>query len=237
MPKSSEDASEDTHKSTDSVVQEYRSSFTLLVSCAVLAIAVLRDNALLRNHDVVHIPIYTPGLDQPKFEPPSLAWLLQPLTVTSWFDTYFEVEPVLFTGRPLLYTELGLGLDHVDSILAAQRKAALQPLLLHPETKHSQADCSVVAMGMGDLAPRYMSMYHAYLDGSTLVCNIVPSYWRPLAELVEAIGRETGHSYMANMYLSPRASQGFTDHTDNKDGLILMGGTSACAQSRDALSR
>ncbi len=93
---------------------------------------------------------------------------------------------------------------------------------MHPNGKASQADCTWVHLGMVDRHDEYPSMYHAYLGGCTLVCNIVPAYWPPLASLMGQLEETTGFPYMANLYLSPRASQGFVAHTDNKDGFLLQ---------------
>lgn len=48
---------------------------------------------------------------------------------------------------------------------------------------------------------QYTSIYHAYLDGTTLVCNLVPAYWKPLAELMDGLSRDTGFDFLANMYV------------------------------------
>ena len=148
---------------------------------------------------------------------------------------------------------------------------------------------------MGSLNDEYPDAHHAFLDGCTLVCNLVPAYWQPLAgydekmgardrerqreterendrerqrerdserqrergsekhpllcvcvcvrlslslslstslslsvshcgcapapglfRLMDGVMKETGLAYMANMYLTPRNSQGFVEHTDNK---------------------
>ena len=39
---------------------------------------------------------------------------------------------------------------------------------------------------------------------------------------MDGLYNATGLSYMANLYLTPAGSQGFVDHTDNKDGFILQ---------------
>jgi hypothetical protein len=49
---------------------------------------------------------------------------------------------------------------------------------------------------------------------------------RAVARLMQGMYQETGLSYMANMYLTPTATQGFIEHTDNKDGIILQVGAS-----------
>ena len=43
-------------------------------------------------------------------------------------------------------------------------------------------------------------------------CAPAPGLFR----LMDGVMKETGLAYMANMYLTPRNSQGFVEHTDNK---------------------
>eukprot|EP00912_Choanoflagellata_sp_UC4_P002328 UC4_evm5s1462 len=162
----------------------------------------------------------------------SCAWaqVLHPLSRDKYFKSYFDqVSP-----RPLhirrgkngvenfFVSSLG-DLDSVDGVLQAQRHLAYDVELLIPNTNNTQADCSWVMSSM-DSDPNYSDLYEAYLNGHTIVCNIVGSYYPPLAKLLKNMNDlKTGFAYQANLYLSPGGmKQGFSSHNDNKDGIIIQ---------------
>eukprot|EP00040_Diaphanoeca_grandis_P033173 m.202586 g.202586 ORF g.202586 m.202586 type:complete len:564 (-) comp32833_c0_seq1:439-2130(-) len=152
----------------------------------------------------------------------ALAWLLQPLDSNEFFREHWETKPVVLRRRESFYNDLESGLEFVDAVLTTQRKVERTPLLMHPTQGTSQADCSTVKNSMENETHKYTNLYHAYLNGATLVCNIVPAYWGPLATLMGGLSKETGFQWLSNLYLSPRGAQGFPSHTDNKDGLVVQ---------------
>jgi len=165
----------------------------------------------------------------------ALQWLLQPVAKEEWRRAHWEQRPLhVRRAGPVhagsqpdpspFYARSSGGFADVDSILSIQSQVKQTPLLVHPTTGVSQADCSAVVKGMDNKRHEFRSVHAAYLNGATIVCNIVPAYWRPLALLMDDLGASTGFQWLANMYLSPRGAQGFTDHTDNKDGIIIQVG-------------
>lgn len=163
-----------------------------------------------------------------KYDPTSsdfnaLAWLLGKENWKAWMTDQWDSKPTLIKREtPSIYDPLLVGPKQIHSILTVQRKTERMPLLMHPTSGASQADCSTVYQGMDNQTEKFKSIHQAYLNGATIVCNIVPSYWGPLALLMEGLANSTGLQFMANMYLTPRNSQGFTAHTDNKDGLVIQ---------------
>ncbi|EGD75676.1 hypothetical protein PTSG_07795 [Salpingoeca rosetta] len=154
--------------------------------------------------------------------PGALSKVISPLSLVNLFYTYTDEHPFHIKRVDDYYAGLNSNLSHIDLLLQIHAATAHDEELLSPETNKTQANCAFVKHGMGSLNDKYPDAYHAYLDGCTIVCNIVPAYWQPLAGLMHGVQQETGLAYMANMYLTPRASQGFVEHTDNKDGLIVQ---------------
>eukprot|EP00039_Didymoeca_costata_P011481 m.161361 g.161361 ORF g.161361 m.161361 type:complete len:540 (+) comp15187_c0_seq5:187-1806(+) len=154
--------------------------------------------------------------------PEGFEYLLHPLSVDKWKTQHWERAPLHIKRVDTKhYDALNSGVNTLDEMLMLQQRESIKPLLLHPETKLTQADCIIVKDGMNK-REGFESIYHAYLNGGSLVCNLVPAYWPPLAKFMTSLSDATGYLFLANMYLSPRYSQGFSDHTDNKDGFIIQ---------------
>eukprot|EP00730_Choanoeca_flexa_P018265 TRINITY_DN8875_c0_g1_i4.p1 TRINITY_DN8875_c0_g1~~TRINITY_DN8875_c0_g1_i4.p1 ORF type:complete len:360 (+),score=51.06 TRINITY_DN8875_c0_g1_i4:39-1082(+) len=152
----------------------------------------------------------------------ALSNLISPVATQDYWYNYTEQKALHIQRHHGYYSGLNTSLADIDHLLSLQAIVAQKEELLHPTTKVSQARCSWVKHGMDSQNEHYASVHQAYLDGCTVVCHLVPAYWPPLARLMYGMQRETGLNYMANMYLTPAASQGFIEHTDNKDGIILQ---------------
>jgi hypothetical protein len=157
--------------------------------------------------------------DSPQVE--GLAWLIHSIPEADLVSSYAEKWPFHVRRPASFHTKLG-SLEVVDQLLETQRLAQTDALLLHPSKKFSQANCEWVKQGMRDLQGEYSDVYSAYLDGATVVCHLVAAYWPPLASLMQRLEQSCGYPFMANLYLSPRGTQGFTAHSDNKDGYIVQ---------------
>lgn len=151
-----------------------------------------------------------------------MRWLLHPLTLEEFFRERWERTPTFIHRKPDYYAPLNSSLAEMERILFIQKSAQRDKLLMHPDSGNSQAGCTWVREGMEDRSREYRDVFEAYLDGCTVVCHIVPAYWPPLATLMRELNRDTNLVYMTNIYLTPRNSQGFTEHTDNKDGFIAQ---------------
>eukprot|EP01147_Barroeca_monosierra_P003260 gene3260-8248_t len=203
-------ASEETHKNT----QQPKIQATVKSKRRALD-----DSFVFRHHPQTEFVIDGPN-DHPV--PGALSKIISPLSLVNLFYTYMDEHPFYLNRQEAYYVGLNSNLSNIDLLLQIQHLVSGDEELLSPATNHTQADCSFVKHGMVNISSQYPNVYHAYLDGATIVCNLVSAYWQPIAGLMDGILQETGLAYMANMYLTPRNSQGFIEHTDNKDGLILQ---------------
>ncbi|GAA6527553.1 cupin domain-containing protein [Intrasporangium sp. DVR] len=61
-----------------------------------------------------------------------------------------------------------------------------------------------------------------FADGATIVLQGLHRTWPAISDFVSALGDELGHPVQANAYVTPRHSQGFTDHYDVHDVFVLQ---------------
>ncbi len=153
--------------------------------------------------------------------------LLDPVSMPAFFDNYWEQKPLhvssssAFGGR-YRYSELDMGTKEMALLLEMQRQASKEALLSLPQSNKSQANCEWVKYGMLDKKHEYHDVYEAYVDGATVVCHLVPAYYRALALLMRELKQDTGFGFTSNLYLSPRQTRGFGHHSDNKNGFIMQ---------------
>jgi ribosomal protein L16 Arg81 hydroxylase len=149
---------------------------------------------------------------------PSLAWLLQPLTVETflneiWADTHHHVK----RHRPGYFDDLLPGPSAAEDLLESFRTEPSQVRLIKEHDKKS-ADNYRLADGNLDLA----RVRSAFADGYTIVLEDVEQYVRAIASLTQAIEVELNFATKVNAYVTPPESQGFVAHYDGHDVLILQ---------------
>jgi len=144
-----------------------------------------------------------------------LDYLLWPLDATTFWNHYFERSPVLLHRGSEGWSRLGLDLSSVDLLL--QHQAAARAENLHK--LGSQWDCSQV---MADESNAAGSVFEGYLAGRTIVCPLVSHYWAPTAQVLLEATAQTRLQWGANLYLTPRSSQGFSLHTDCTDAIMTQ---------------
>ena len=147
--------------------------------------------------------------------PLGLDYLLWPLDATTFWKQHFEHTPVLLHRGPEGWSRLGLDLSSVDLLL--QHQAAARAENLHE--LGSQWDCSQVRAAEANPAG---SVYEGYLAGQTVVCPLVSHYWAPTAQVLLEATEQTSLQWGANLYLTPRSSQGFSLHNDCTDAIMAQ---------------
>eukprot|EP00056_Hartaetosiga_gracilis_P004474 m.75287 g.75287 ORF g.75287 m.75287 type:complete len:738 (+) comp11842_c1_seq3:132-2345(+) len=154
--------------------------------------------------------------------PGALSKIIAPFSLVNLFYQYYDKHPFHLARDNDFFAGLNSNLSNVDLLLQIHSVESGSKELQSPDTGNTQANCAFVKEGMDKLNDKYANAHEAYLDGCTIVCNIVAAYWQPMAGLMSGIEYETSMAHMANMYLTPRNSQGFVEHTDNKNGILLQ---------------
>jgi hypothetical protein len=150
---------------------------------------------------------------------PSLAWLLQPLTVEAFFDTIWGATH---------YHVKRCCVGYFDSLLSGS-PSAVEGLLEHFQPEPSAvrlvrggeskaADTYRLADGSLDL----VGVRNAFADGYSIVVNGIEQYVRAIAALSHSLEVELNFPTRLNAYVTPPDSTGFVPHYDPHDVLILQ---------------
>ena len=153
-------------------------------------------------------------------DPLSLQQLLAPVPVRKFLREYREKKSLHLRGASREKFSSLLTLAEVDQMLAAG-------YLRHP-------DCKLVKDGGEIPVARYLigepvagainldAVYGEYRKGATIVVNGLQKHWRPLAEFCRGLEAGLSVPIQANIYLTPKGSQGFAAHYDGHDVLVLQ---------------
>ncbi len=84
-----------------------------------------------------------------------------------------------------------------------------------PLSRYAAADISSGAIDTD-------ALYSEYSKGATVIVNSAHRYWRPLSNFCRGLERLLSVPVQANIYLTPKGSQGFAAHYDPHDVFILQ---------------
>ncbi|MEB3032512.1 cupin domain-containing protein [[Mycobacterium] nativiensis] len=146
-----------------------------------------------------------------------LAWLLAPVTVTTFLDELWGAAPHhIARGRSDYFDRLA-GPAVAEQIPAALRTdPSAVRLVRGPD--HLQPEQYTLADGTVDLA-----RVRAELDnGYTIICNNIEKYLRPFSTLTHGVEVELNFPTHVNAYITPPGSTGFLPHYDHHDVLVLQ---------------
>ena len=164
---------------------------------------------------------------------PDLAALLHPATPEEYFGRHFETAPLHCHRNDRGYFEAAgtaAGFRELDAMFLMHRYVAdVNPHLL-AESAGGVA-CRFTKDGFAATLPvniKYLveegTPWHAYINGATVVCDLVSAYYPAVGRLVQGLGASTSGVWSANLYATPPGQQGFTTHNDMNDGLIVQTG-------------
>jgi ribosomal protein L16 Arg81 hydroxylase len=145
------------------------------------------------------------------------AKLIHPIELSTFFDEYWEKQPLIISRQePDYYREL-LSMQDVDSVLYFTRPKP-------PEIKvvKNQQELLPSKYINSDGSLNLNQIYKAYDEGHTIVVNGLHQFWQPLAAFARDIQNFLNHNVIPNMYLSPKNSQGLSAHFDTHDVFVLQ---------------
>lgn len=150
--------------------------------------------------------------------------LLQPLDLDTFFNQYWEKQP-LFVSRnePDYYSGL-ISIKDIDTLLQFTKPK-------YPDVRLGKANKGRFSLqvleGMNTTSvhdygvPSLHQLYKNYAEGDTLLLNRLSEYWEPLAILCRSLEEYLNHSVSASIFLTPKNSQGFPPHFD-EDGIFVL---------------
>jgi ribosomal protein L16 Arg81 hydroxylase len=148
----------------------------------------------------------------------SLAWLLQPLTVGTFFDEIWGTRHYHIKRRcPHYFDSVLHGSSAVDELL---RHLQPEPSAVRTVRgdEHRDPDAYRLVDGSLDVA----RVCNDLADGYTIVLDRLERYARTITSLSHSIEVELNFPTQVNGYITPPESTGFTPHYDHHDVLILQ---------------
>jgi ribosomal protein L16 Arg81 hydroxylase len=146
--------------------------------------------------------------------------LIQPVDVRRFLENYWETAPLIIHRRDPKYYQSVLSLDDVDHILAMS--SLRSPEIRLARDGHSLPLSVLRVSELSTNAVMHDALIEEYRRGATIILQFLHERWSPLAELCTLLGETLSASLQANVYLTPRNSQGFAAHYDDHDVFVLQ---------------
>ena len=132
--------------------------------------------------------------------------------------------PLLTRADELPPATHGFGPDAVDELLSSR---GLRAPFLRMARAGQTLDASAYTLGggvgatVGDQVSED-KVLREFAAGATIVLQAVHRTWEPVARTARALAADLGHPVQANAYVTPAQSQGFGDHYDVHDVLVVQ---------------
>jgi Cupin superfamily protein len=146
----------------------------------------------------------------------SLRWLIQPVETKTFFEQYFERQPlVVRRGQPDYFGEL-LSYDEIDRVITTLDRSSDEIAVKNANREVTEKDYAVD--GSIDVAKLYQQLG----EGSTIRLAHLDTVLPQLTRLCRSLEGEFTCPFQANIYLTPREAQGAKVHYDTHDVFVLQ---------------
>lgn len=155
---------------------------------------------------------------------PSLAWLLDPVAPATFLAEYWEKAHLFVNRSDLEYFADLPGLSEVDELITATSSHSpgltedVRIIKTDEKGNSSVHQPQVLASGLPDI----QAIYRDYQNGCSIAVNRLHRRSASVAYLCGLLEDDLHHPVGANLYLTPRYSQGFLPHVDTHDVFILQ---------------
>ncbi len=146
-----------------------------------------------------------------------LDWLLDPVTPEVFFQEYFERKPLLLQGRGADRYRDVLSFEALDTVLTTRDLKHPDVLAVDAAKQLTEQDFTFEG-GFIDV----LRISQLYADGATLIFNQLERQWPALAGFCRDLEAALSTDVQANVYLTPKKSQGFRPHYDSHDVFVLQ---------------
>jgi ribosomal protein L16 Arg81 hydroxylase len=149
----------------------------------------------------------------------TLAWMIAPVAVPEFFESYFEQQPLLIgRDRPEYFRNL-LTLDELDHALTVLHPNSGEVDLVKADRpEHIKSEEYIAPNGFADPA-RVASLFAA---GATVIFPALNRRLPKLAELCAGLEAEFTQPFQTNVYITPPGNQGFQVHYDSHDVFVIQ---------------
>ena len=147
---------------------------------------------------------------------PSFGWLINPVSKETFFNEYWEKQPLVVRRGKKDYFGSLFSLDEVDRAITTLN-------LTYPNIALKNANREVNSVdytrnGALDVA----SIYQLFSEGSTIVLAFLDSVIPTLTSLCRSLETELNFPLQMNGYLTPARAQGARHHYDTHDVFVLQ---------------
>ncbi len=154
-----------------------------------------------------------------------LDWLLKPIDLADFFARYWEKEPLLLQRENSEYYNELFSLKDIDYVISCTdlrfpaarmvKEGANLPVSAYAEDVVWGSDTYY-----GTIIPE--KLYKQYQEGASVVFQALHRSWKPLNLFCRELEKYFRHHVQTNLYLTPKAAQGFKPHYDTHDVFILQ---------------
>lgn len=143
--------------------------------------------------------------------------LIAPTSLKTFFSEYWERKPLLVhRDDPKYFGDL-LSLPALDRVLTTQTLTRDSAFIANAAKQVAPEDFTFPD-GVIDTA----RLYQQFADGGTIVFNQLQSYVPGLMALCRSLERDLSTRFQTNIYMTPKAAQGFPTHYDSHDVFICQ---------------
>jgi bifunctional lysine-specific demethylase and histidyl-hydroxylase NO66 len=146
-----------------------------------------------------------------------LNWLLAPFDKNSFFNDVWQKKPqVLASGRDGYFETLFGSVNMERALEFSQPRPP--SIRLSSSGSNEKAQVPFCPNGRLDMD----KLRKLYLQGQTVILNLVEDFDPAVAQLARSIETEMGARVQVNAYLTPPSAQGFHAHYDTHDVLVAQ---------------
>lgn len=147
---------------------------------------------------------------------PSLDWLIHPVGKKTFFEEYFEKQPLVIKRSQTDYFKELLSLDEIDRVITTLDRDSDEIIVKNASREVTDADYTVD--GSIDVA----KLYQLFGEGSTITLAFLDTVLPQLARFCRSLESEFTCPFQANIYLTPPGAQGAKVHYDTHDVFVLQ---------------
>jgi hypothetical protein len=165
--------------------------------------------------------------DQHFFKTPvhDLNWLLTPVGQRRFFSEYCERKPLFIQRNEQEYYANLLSFRDLDSLLGSHHRRLPGLQLVKAKTNIAIQTYSPEYVQVGKNLYGSVDIDRVFAEheaGATIILEGVHRTWVPLTQFCRELEATLSHPVQANLYLTPKAAQGFEAHYDTHDVFIVQ---------------
>lgn len=147
----------------------------------------------------------------------SIGWLIHPTATETFFNDYWEKQPLVVRRNQKNYFAEVLSLDDLDRALTTLNLTYPTITLKNAARDVKPADYTA-RNGALDVA----AVYQLFGEGSTIVFAFLEDVLPALRSLLRGLEKDLSFPLQANAYLTPARAQGARYHFDTHDVFVLQ---------------